>query len=250
MNKPSVHCKVQHVTVTFSRWGQTVKALEEVSLEIPRGQWLMLVGPNGSGKSTLLKVLSGRRVPEGGQAYINGQEVRSMADGRRAKEVFLVHQDPLLGTAKNLTVFENLLVADYESYKNGASRQVLEQKYGKLLRPLGLADRLKQRVQTLSGGERQLLTLLIAQLRPALLILLDEPLAALDPAKADMCLKQITELHRLGKTLVHVTHNLEHAVSLGDRTVALNDGQMVHDELGKTRSLDSLGEHWQWTLSG
>lgn len=243
----NVLCNIRNVSVEYERWGQSVSALEHLSLEVMLGEWLMIVGPNGSGKSTLLNTISGRRDPDKGEIFLSGHKVSDLSDGERAKQVFMVHQDPLLGTAASLTVFENLKVADQESGELRARE--LEEKYRSLLSPIDLEDRLHQRAKSLSGGERQLLALLIARLRHAPLILLDEPLASLDPVRSETCLRQIAALQENGKTLVHVTHNLEHAVARGDRTVVMGEGA-VREELGKgTRSFDSIRTAWQPKLT-
>lgn len=236
------HVVVEALRLSYERWGQTVNALDGVSLAVPRGQWLILVGHNGSGKTSLLRVLSGRAVPDSGQANINGEAAGGMNARELAQTVFLIHQDPLLGTAPDLTVFENLAVADSEAVSK--SKRSLHVKYAAMLHPLGLADRMKQPVQTLSGGERQLLALLIARLRPASLILLDEPLAALDPSKAERCLAEITDLRKAGKTIIQVTHDPELATSLGDRTVVMRAGKIVHDASLQTRNAEALRSHW------
>ncbi len=242
--------EVRDLTVTFSRWGQTVAALNSVNLRVPRGQWLILVGPNGSGKSTLLKSISGRTRPSSGEILVEGRSLNSMSTAEAASKVFHVHQDPLLGTAPILTVFENLAVADREAQLNRESRRLLTKKYDELLKPLGLAERLRQPALTLSGGERQLLALLIARLRPSSLVLLDEPLAALDPVKVEMCLKEIDELHRQGRTIIQVTHDQESAVSLGDRTVALQGGRIFYDEMSFSRSRSALDSYWSVSIAG
>lgn len=233
---------IHEITVTFSRWGQTVVALRSVSLSVPVGQWLLLVGHNGSGKTTLLKTISARIKPDAGYVDLGGVRVGRMSGRDVAQQVFHVHQDPLLGTAPKLTLFENLLAADREACR--MSRRALTEKYRDMLRPLGLADRLKQLARHLSGGERQLVAVLIAQLRPCSVMLLDEPLAALDPGKADMCMEIIRELHATGTTIIEVTHDERLAASAGDRTVALQDGVVVYDAVGADRSLDALRSVW------
>jgi putative ABC transport system ATP-binding protein len=165
-----------------------------------------------------------------------------------AEHVFHVHQDPLMGTAPKLTLFENLMVADHQAQAEGTSRRELAEKYHELLRPIGLADRMKQLARYLSGGERQLIALLIARLRPSSLMLLDEPLAALDPEKAELCLDLIRTLHREGRTIVQVTHDPSLALSGGDRTVALRDGRIVYDRKDTERELTELQELWSSQL--
>jgi putative tryptophan/tyrosine transport system ATP-binding protein len=250
MNGEEAFLSIRDLNVTFNRWGQRVKALDSINLSLPRGQWLILVGPNGSGKTTLIKAISGRIQPDEGLVSINGKAVGSMSPAELAKNVFHVHQDPLLGTAPILTVFENLFVADNDAQLSREPKHRLTKKYEGLLRPLGLNGRLKQPVRTLSGGERQLLSLLIARLRPSSLVLLDEPLAALDPVKAELCMKEIEVLNKGGKTLIHVTHNQEHAASIGDRTVALQGGRIVYDGPKCSRSISALRNHWQTGVTG
>lgn len=236
------HVVVQDVRLSYERWGQRVSALDGVSLSVPSGQWLILVGHNGSGKTSLLRVISGQSVPDGGRAWVNGRAASEMNADELSKLLFLIHQDPLLGTAADLTILENLLVAD--SQVAGESRLSLVRKYKEMLNPLGLADRLKQPVSTLSGGERQMLTLLIARIRPASLVLLDEPLAALDPGRAERSLVEIAALSKAGKTIIQVTHDPELACALGDRSVVMRAGKIVYDSRLETRDAEALRSHW------
>jgi len=241
--------RIEGLTVTFSRWGQTVSALNDLNLAVPSGQWVMLVGPNGSGKSTLLGILSGRLRPDLGNAQIDGRSVLKMATSEMAAHVFCVRQDPLLGTAPTLTLFENLLVADHDNRSRKEPRSELMDKYDELLRPLGLAGRLKQLALNLSGGERQLLAILIARLRPSGIMLLDEPFAALDPAKTELCLEQVRLMQTAGKTILQVTHDPDLMVRGGDRTVVLVDGTIVSDVCGQGRDLHDLGGYLSaWRL--
>jgi len=235
---------IKDLTVTFSRWGQTVTALDHVNLTILSGQWVMLVGHNGSGKSTLLKAISGRLVPNDGQITLGDKQVAKMNSSEIAARVFHVHQDPLMGTASKLTLFENLMVADYQAQVEGTSSRELAQKYRDLLQPLGLAGRMKQLAQYLSGGERQLISLLIARLRPVSLLLLDEPLAALDPLKADLCMREVRALSQEGKTILQVTHDERLAAEAGHRTLAIQAGRIVYDEPAESRALSAITEHW------
>jgi len=240
-----VFLKIEKLSVVFSRWGQSFRALNDCDLSVSTGEWVMLVGPNGSGKSTLLRTISGRIQPEHGRITVSGMDVSNMSIADRAMHMFHIHQDPLLGTAPVLTVFENLAVADYHGRLDREPKSTLAKKYTDLLKPLGLADRMRQPARTLSGGERQLLALLIARLRPAPLVLLDEPLAALDPARAEICLRELVKLHEQGKTMIQVTHEENHAACLGTRTIALNEGRIVYDEKSSARSVDAIRNHWQ-----
>lgn len=254
--------QVSDLTVTFSRWGQQVTALDRVNLEVPAGQWVMLVGHNGSGKSTLLNTISGRLKADAGDVRINGEPVSDLSASEIAGRLFPVHQNPLHGTARNMTVFDNLRAADPSEAltPQGSSPRLSllarlwrflwssdhehAQAYRALLAPLGLSDRLKQLALNLSGGERQILAMLIAQLRRCPLLLLDEPLAALDPGRAELCLDLIRQLHRSGHAILHVTHDPALATSGGDRTVVLQDGRIVYDKRGSERTLDDVRAVW------
>jgi putative tryptophan/tyrosine transport system ATP-binding protein len=238
------HVTIVGLCLSYERWGQRVKALDNVTLSVPRGQWLVLVGHNGSGKSSLLRVLSGLEKFESGRVTLDGRPVTDLTGRKLAETVFLVHQNPLRGTVEDLTVFENLMVGDWQGQAGHHSKQSLFVKYEEMLRPLGLETRMKQPVHTLSGGERQLLALLVARLRPCPLILLDEPTGALDPQKAERCLAEIAHLVKSGKTIIHVTHDSALATSIGDRTVALRKGAIVYDMKGSERLGSSLSTHW------
>jgi len=238
----SVICSVQNVSVRYERWGQGVRALNDVSLDVRRGEWLMLVGANGSGKSTLLKAIGGRLTPTQGHVRIDGKPIQHLKDSALAEQVFLVRQDPLLGTAPTLTVLENLRVAD--EVCTHSDKEHLVSTYAELLSPIGLEDRLEQPVEALSGGERQLLALLVARLRSAPLVLLDESLAALDPEKTRISLRQIAGLQASGKTLIQVTHRMEQATKNGNRTVVLRDGSIRQILEGKERTLRLIQSAW------
>jgi len=248
MNANQTAVEIKDLTVTFSRWGQTVTALDHVNFTIPKGQWVMLVGHNGSGKSTLLQTISGRLTPNSGQIIIGGMQATKMSSSEIAEQIFHVHQDPLMGTAPKLTLFENLMVADHQAQIEGTSKRELAQKYRNLLQPLGLADRMKQLARYLSGGERQLIALLIARLRPASLLLLDEPLAALDPAKAESCMALITSLNHEGHTVIQVSHDPNLAAKGGDRTIVILRGRLVYDKTDE-RSVDDVRTYWTDTIA-
>ncbi|OAQ20626.1 ABC transporter ATP-binding protein [Thermosulfurimonas dismutans] len=225
MDNPILY--IENLEVSYNRWGQTIKALDGVNLSIPSAQWIMLIGHNGSGKSTLLKAISGRIFLYSGRIFINNKPIEQMTVKEISDSIFYVHQDPLLGTAASLTIFENLYVADWNS--KGLSRKQLQEKYLALLEPLGLGNKLKQMAKTLSGGERQLLALTIAHLRPAKIFLLDEPLAALDPKNAEKCMELIKSLYNKGKTIVQVTHDLDLAKKYADRIIVMAHGKIISD---------------------
>jgi putative ABC transport system ATP-binding protein len=230
VGSPAVSVTVHDLVVQFSRWDQIVTAVDRVSFDVCAGEWILLVGHNGAGKSTVLKVIGGELQPNAGEVTIDGRRIGDLPPHQLANMVFTIQQDPLLGSAPLLTVFENLFVADPQARIPGNSKAYLRDRYASLLEPIGLTDRMKQPVRLLSGGERQLLALAIAGLREAPVILLDEPMAALDPQKAELCIAQISRMHRAGKTIIHVAHDLRALCNVADRMVTLKNGQIISDE--------------------
>jgi len=234
--------KIDRLTVTFDRWGQTVTAIDNLSLSILSGQWVILVGHNGAGKSTLFKTISGQIYPTRGSIVVD-QVVHNKHDSScLSDKIFHVHQNPLAGTAAKLTLFENLFVADYHAKVENLGRKHLISKYEQLLSQVGLTDRLNQLVQYLSGGERQIIALLIARLRPSSLLLLDEPLAALDPTRSRICIDLITQLHAEGRTIIQISHDQKLATEMGERTIVLDKGMVVDDVYGSPRRLKYFSE--------
>lgn len=209
------------VGYTFERWGHRVRALNNVTVTINEGEWALVVGPNGSGKSTLLKLLAGHLPVQEGSIHICGRKVGTPHGKKLSDLAFLVHQDPRAGTAPALTVGEHLVMADGSSNDCRTARRRHQQGYLELFQ---LNADIDQPVETLSGGQRQLLCLLLAKLRPAPVILLDEPFAALDEERAALCESALVMLRDAGKTLVMITHDLAFARTRGDRVIELNKG--------------------------
>lgn len=209
-----------------------IPALNGVSFELMPVEFGIVVGPNGSGKTSLQKALSGRvLVPDKGSITLDGIELSKMPEYRRAKWISSVTQHPLEGTAPSMTVAENLAIAELNvsppGLRMGVTRKKRE-KYRDLLSGIGLEDRLDQPVATLSGGQRQMLTILMATFGPKKLLLLDEPVSSLDPTYTPKCLELIKAIAEKKKiTTLMVTHNVKHALEFGNRLIVLNSGTIV-----------------------
>lgn len=210
-------------------------ALTGVSLNLAQGDFVTIIGSNGAGKSTLLNTVSGRLRPDEGQVLIDGTDVTTTPEHKRARLVGRVFQDPLAGTAPNLTIEENLSLAYLRGKPRGLGRALTNERrdiFTEQLKSLdlGLENRLTHKVGLLSGGQRQALSLLMAGFTHPKVMLLDEHTAALDPDRAAL----VTDLtHNIveegGLTTLMVTHNMEQALKLGNRLVMMHEGQIVYE---------------------
>jgi len=221
--------------------GDVVPALRGVSLTIPAGQFLTVIGSNGSGKSTILNVIAGTYLTDTGTIRIGDVDVTRWPEHRRAALVGRVFQDPFKGTCPSMTVAENLRMAELRGKRRrlrvGLDRASLD-RYREALASLGmrLEGRLQASMGTLSGGQRQAVTLLMATLTRPDLLLLDEHTAALDPRAAEQIMlvtDRVVRTHRL--TTLMVTHSMEHAVRFGDRTIMMHRGMVIADLSGDER---------------
>ena len=215
-----------------------VRALQGVDLVIEPGQFVVVLGMNGSGKSTLLNAVAGSFFPDAGSIRIDEHDVTRWPEHKRARLIGRVFQDPLGGTAPQMSIAENFALAARRGRPRGLTWALSGDLMGGLrdrvstLR-MGLEGRLDNAIGSLSGGQRQALTLLMATwLRPSLL-LLDEHTAALDPKSADQVITLSDEIIRREKlTTLMVTHSMQQAVSLGDRILMMHRGQVLHDIRG------------------
>ena len=221
--------------------GDRVMALRGVSLTIPAGQFLSVIGSNGSGKSTILNVIAGTHLIDEGTIHISGTDVTRWPEHKRAALMGRVFQDPFKGTCPSMTVAENLRMAELRGTRRrlrvGLDRASRE-RYRAALASLGmrLEGRLEASMGTLSGGQRQAVTLLMATIRRPDLLLLDEHTAALDPRAAEQVMEvteQLVRSHSL--TTLMVTHSMDQAVRFGDRTVMMHRGMVVADLSGAER---------------
>ena len=234
--------ELTHIEKTFEQpGGDRVHALRGVSLTIPAGQFLTVIGSNGSGKSTILNVIAGTYLTDAGTIRIADTDVTRWPEHRRASLVGRVFQDPFKGTCPSMTVAENLRMAELRGkrrgLKLGLDRPALD-RYRAGLESLGmrLENRLQASMGTLSGGQRQAVTLLMATLTRPELLLLDEHTAALDPRAAEQIMAVTDNVVRTQKlTTLMVTHSMDQAVRFGDRAIMMHRGIMVADLSGEER---------------
>jgi putative ABC transport system ATP-binding protein len=212
-----------------------VRALDAVELELERGTFTVVLGTNGSGKSSLLNAIAGSLTVTDGRVYLEGSEVTGWSEHERARRISRVFQNPFTGTASDLSVAENLVLAASRGSRRRL-RRALGWERRRIVREqvaslgLGLEDRLDTPIGLLSGGQRQALTLLMATMVRPSLLLLDEHTAALDPRSAEQVLR-LTQaaVASGGLTTLMVTHSLGQAVELGERVLVMHRGRVVHD---------------------
>ncbi|MDP2699831.1 ABC transporter ATP-binding protein [Thalassospira sp.] len=207
-------------------------ALDNLDLTLATGEFGVVIGSNGAGKSTMLNAISGALPLDSGQILINGDDVTHIPVHKRATRIARVFQDPMLGTAASMTVAENMLLAELRSKKRTLARglnakRLADYRERLSMLGLGLENRLDTRVELLSGGQRQSLSLIMAVGGSPDLLLLDEHTAALDPHTADLVMgATIRAVEALKLTTLMVTHNMQHAVDYGDTVIMLDAGKV------------------------
>ena len=226
---------LQNISKTFNPGTVNAKtALSGVNLHLEKGDFVTILGSNGAGKSTLFGAIAGSFPIDSGKILIDGADMTALPDYKRSKFIGRLFQDPLKGTAPNMTIQENLALAYLRasdrrspfSMITASDRREFRERLAQL--GLGLEDRMEQPVGLLSGGQRQALTLLMATLVTPKLLLLDEHTAALDPATAEKVLrlteKIVAEDHI---TCLMITHNIPSALNLGNRTIMMREGNIA-----------------------
>lgn len=218
------------------------KVIDGLSLHLNKGDFVTVIGGNGAGKSTILNLIAGVYPPDKGSIIIDGEEVTNIHEYKRAKYLGRVFQDPMMGTAANMEIQENLALA-LRRGKNRGLRWGITNKEKELYMErlksldLGLEERMSSKAGLLSGGQRQALTLLMATLQQPKLLLLDEHTAALDPKTAEKVLeltKQIVSTNEL--TTLMITHNMKHAIQYGNRLIMMYEGNIIFDVKGEEKS--------------
>ncbi|NDV19168.1 ATP-binding cassette domain-containing protein [Pseudodesulfovibrio sp. JC047] len=218
-----------------------VTALKKVNLEVKDGDFITIIGSNGAGKSTFLNALAGSFPIDSGKIILGEIDITKWPEYKRASLIGRVFQDPLLGTCAHATIEQNLALAKKRGITRGLSRGVkkLDREFFKeklSILGLGLEDRLKAQTGLLSGGQRQALTMLMATLVRPRLLLLDEHTAALDPKTGSMVLELTKEIvSSQGLTTLMVTHNMQQAISMGNRLIMFHRGEIVVDICGEEK---------------
>ena len=234
--------KVENISKVFNK--DTVnekKAITNLNLHLNEGDFLTIIGSNGAGKSTLLNCIAGTYQIDDGSIVLDGNDITKLKQFERAKYIARVFQDPLLGTAADMEIQENLSLALHRGEKRNLRYGITNKekelfKQNLSLLNLHLEDRLTSKVGLLSGGQRQVLTLLMATIKKPSLLLLDEHTAALDPITARNVLeitdKLVNENHI---TTIMVTHNMQDAIDYGNRLIMMNDGKIIFDISGEQK---------------
>ena len=246
---------IENVYLTFFKGTPNEHtALDGLDLHLDEGEFVTVVGSNGAGKSTMFNAICGTFMPDSGRILLGGEDITYVRDFKRAKSIGRVFQDPMKGTAPDLTIEENLALA-YSRSRKKALAFALNKKDLDVFRTalaqmnMGLEDRMKTKVGLLSGGQRQVVTLLMCTLVTPKLLLLDEHTAALDPGTAEKVLnltRRIVEEHQL--TCLMITHNMQSAIDLGNRILMMDSGNIVLDiggEEKKNMTVDGLLEKFK-----
>ncbi len=234
--------RIQKVSKTFHA-GTTneVRALTDVAIDLADKSFLIIIGMNGSGKSTLLNAVAGSFPVDSGSIHLSGEEITGWPEHRRARLIGRVFQNPFSGTAPAMTIAENLTLAARRGQRRGLAPALtpnIREEIRHRIRSLnmGLENRLDNPIGTLSGGQRQALTLLMATWLKPDLLLLDEHTAALDPKSAAQVIRLTHEIVARDRiTTLMVTHSMQQAVDLGDRIVMMHKGEVLHDISGTAR---------------
>ena len=233
---------LQHISKTFNPGTiNEKKALVDLSLHLKPGDFVTVIGGNGAGKSTMLNAIAGVWPVDSGRILLDGQDITALPEHRRASLIGRVFQDPMMGTAPNMQLEENLALAKRRGERRGlrwgVTKAEREEYYEKLKAlGLGLEERLTAKVGLLSGGQRQAVTLLMAALKKPKLLLLDEHTAALDPATAAKVLElsdRIVQENSL--TALMITHNMSDAIKHGNRLIMMNEGDIILDVSGEEK---------------
>ncbi len=238
---------------TFNRGkANEVVALAGLDLHMMAGEFVVVVGSNGSGKSTLLNTIAGSILPGQGKVSLAGKEVTNLPDYKRSRWIARVFQNPLSGTAPDLSILDNFRLASLRTSKKGlgigiskAYIQLVKEQISTL--GMGLENKIHQPMGTLSGGQRQALTLLMAVMDKCEILLLDEPAAALDPRSAEIVMKTADQLIKdYNLTSILITHNLKDAYTYGNRIIQMAEGKILRDITAEAKKALKQTDLFEW----
>ena len=234
--------EIKNITKIFNAGTVNEKvAIDDLSLTLNDGDFVTVIGGNGAGKSTLQNLIAGTYIPDEGQILIDGNNVTKLPEFKRAKYIGRVFQDPMVGTAADMWIEENMALAKLRGKRRGLSWSISQAdraEFKEQLAMLGLdlENRLSTKVGLLSGGQRQAITLLMASMNHPKLLLLDEHTAALDPKTAAKVL-EITQrlVENDNLTTLMITHNMRDAIAIGNRLIMMNNGKIIYDISGEEK---------------
>ncbi|SLM28091.1 ABC-type transporter, ATP-binding protein (ATPase) [Desulfamplus magnetovallimortis] len=234
-DKNIVMIQLKNINKTFNPETPSEKqVIKDICLDVKKGDFITVIGSNGAGKSTLFNLISGNIMPSSGKILLGGEDVTKQPEYKRASRIGRIFQDPLAGTASNMTIEDNMMITFKKGFKwplislNRKMKNLFKEEIRQL--DMELEKRMQENVSSLSGGQRQALTLLMTVLSNPDILLLDEHTAALDPRNAaivmELTRKFIQEKHL---TTLMVTHNMTHAIEFGNRLVMMDGGEIIID---------------------
>ena len=221
---------------------------ENFNLKVNKGEFISVVGSNGSGKTSMLNIICGSIPVNGGEVLINGKNINKLKDYKRYAQMGRVYQNPALGTCPDMTILENMSIADNKGKPFGLTFALNKKRYDFYREQLtslglGLEDKMNVKLGSLSGGQRQAVALLMATMTPIDFLILDEHTAALDPHTAEIIMELTNKIVREKKlTAIMVTHNLRYAVEYGDRLLMMDRGHIILDKSGEEKENASIDD--------
>jgi putative ABC transport system ATP-binding protein len=245
--------ELKNISKTFNKnTANEVSALQNIQLTIADGDFMIVVGTNGSGKTTLLNVIAGTIETDDGVILVDAKDITRLKDFQRSRWISRIFQNPLMGTAPELTILENFRLASLRTQSKKLTVGATE-KFGNQVKDkiaslnLGLENNLNQLMGTLSGGQRQALSLLMAVMGETKILLMDEPTASLDPKTSELVLTVADKIIKDYKlTTLFVTHHLKDASRFGNRVILMQEGKIVKDVGEKEKSTLQPADLFQW----
>lgn len=230
--------EVKAVSKKFMTIGQEKIVFDKLNFKVEEGEFVSIIGSNGAGKSTLMNLIIGNVPPDQGNIFIEGENITKVDAHKRARFISKVYQNPTFGTAPSMTIKENLAMAENKGNVFGLRfglKKGAEERYKKIVESLGLGleNQLNTPVGSLSGGQRQSLSLIMATMQKPKVLLLDEHTAALDPKTQIMIMNKTREIVETNKlTTLMITHNLQDAIDYGNRLIMLHNKEIILDVSG------------------